>query len=462
MTFTGETETIEYKTSTGELKVACNSIVAMLNKHGIGTVYFGVKDNGEVIGQKITNDTVRDISRVIYESIKPQIYPTVAKVDIDEKSIIKVEFNGEDRPYSSKGKYYIRVSDEDREINPTELKRFFKQFDTPENWEAIKSDTPSDSYEKDSFEDFKTKAVEAGRLPVVQEPVVNILNRLGLTSGDYLNVAGNLLFGTNPGIVLKAGIFATEHKLTFIDQQTKEGNIFQLIRFAEKYIMQNIHWRSEIIGFERIETPEIPAEVVREALANSFVHAIYHADTNHEICIYPNRITIYNPGVYASPNPPDDYIKKDIPSVIRNRIISKILYLSHDFENFGSGFKRIDSFCQDANVRYGYELMQTGFLFTLYRSSPNSVIESVSDSYVNSPNNTSNNERSADLTETEKTVMLIMQMNASITREELSLKISKTVRTVQRIINSMKDKGYIQRSGSKWKLLKQLPSDDSH
>ena len=55
-----------------------------------------------------------------------------------------------------------------------------------------------------------------------------------------------------------------------------------------------------------------------------------------------------------------------------------------------------------------------------------------------------------------------MQVNPGITREELSAKISKTVRTVQRIINSLKNKGYILRSGGKWKILKQLPSEDSH
>ena len=38
-----ETETMEYKKTTGEIKEACVSICAMLNKHQLGTVYFGVK-----------------------------------------------------------------------------------------------------------------------------------------------------------------------------------------------------------------------------------------------------------------------------------------------------------------------------------------------------------------------------------------------------------------------------------
>ena len=45
-----ETETLEFKKSTGELKEAMNSISAILNKHQQGEIYFGVKPDGTVIG----------------------------------------------------------------------------------------------------------------------------------------------------------------------------------------------------------------------------------------------------------------------------------------------------------------------------------------------------------------------------------------------------------------------------
>ena len=57
-----ESETIEFKKSTSELEKGVISLSAMLNKHGEGTVYFGVSNNGEIIGQKEINDnTLRDI-----------------------------------------------------------------------------------------------------------------------------------------------------------------------------------------------------------------------------------------------------------------------------------------------------------------------------------------------------------------------------------------------------------------
>ncbi len=45
-----ENEKVEFKKSTSELIEGVISLAAMLNKHGEGTVYFGVKNNGDVIG----------------------------------------------------------------------------------------------------------------------------------------------------------------------------------------------------------------------------------------------------------------------------------------------------------------------------------------------------------------------------------------------------------------------------
>lgn len=45
-----ENEVIEFKKTTSELKEGIISIASILNKHGSGKLYFGIKDNGDVIG----------------------------------------------------------------------------------------------------------------------------------------------------------------------------------------------------------------------------------------------------------------------------------------------------------------------------------------------------------------------------------------------------------------------------
>lgn len=123
-----ESETVEFKKSTSELKEGVISIASVLNKHGNGTLYFGVKDNGDVVGQDIGKDTQRDISRAISNHIKPDCYYeiTVRKTP-DEVEYIEVFFNGSDVPYSAYGRYYQRFADEDKIISRTQLGKFFQK-----------------------------------------------------------------------------------------------------------------------------------------------------------------------------------------------------------------------------------------------------------------------------------------------------------------------------------------------
>ena len=72
-----ETETLEFKKSTGELKEAVQSICAILNKHQHGELYFGVKPDGTVIGQVVTEESLREVSQKIKNFIEPKIYPVI-------------------------------------------------------------------------------------------------------------------------------------------------------------------------------------------------------------------------------------------------------------------------------------------------------------------------------------------------------------------------------------------------
>ena len=437
-------QTCEFKKTTGEMKEAMISISAILNKHGIGTLYFGVKANGDIIGQEVSESSLRDVSRAIYENIKPQIYLTIEEFILDQKHLIKVEFSGENTPYSAFGRYFLRTSDEDREVNPDALKEFFNANKYREKWEKDESKSLSKQIDKDAIKSFWQKSVSAGRMPEGRYTCQMILNRFGLVSGDHLTNAGEALFGNTGAISLKAGIFATDEKLTILDMKLYEDNIYNLLRIAEEYILRNIRWKSKITGTDREEIPEFPVAVIREVLANSFAHAIYSGRTNHEICIHPGMITVYSPGEYASKHKPEEYIKGNVESEIRNPTISKMLYLSKSIEQFGSGFKRIDSLCKDAGIKYAYENKENGFKFILYRSQIHSDMQSDT-TYVT-------------LNGTEMSVLAVLKQKPDSSRNEIADRISKTVRTVQRALDSLRNKGYIRRIGSKqyptWEVLK--------
>ena len=118
-----ETETIEYKKTTSELKEGILSMVAILNKHNGGELYFGIRNDGTVVGQDISEKTLRDISQAISNHIEPHIYPDIKNVVIDDKDCICVAFEGENVPYFAYGRAYIRVADEDKVMSPQELDR---------------------------------------------------------------------------------------------------------------------------------------------------------------------------------------------------------------------------------------------------------------------------------------------------------------------------------------------------
>ena len=448
MTFEKESETLEYKKSTGELKAAMIAVSAMLNKHGVGTVYFGIKPDGEVVGQGISQDTLRDVSRSISESIRPKISPSIAEEEIDGKSVIKVTVEGNDQPYSTNGKYYIRTADENREVEPNMLRQLFLDSEKKEKWERQKTDVPASEVDTAAIQRLCENAMKIHRLSISDDSTPDvILKRFGLVSDGFLNNAGNVLFGKNHPVTLKAAVFATDEKLTFLDIKLYEDNILNLLDDAEKYIESNIRWRAEIVGMSRVNTPEIPVDAIREAVANSFAHAVYSGGTYHEICVFPGKVTIYSPGRYASSKTPEEYIENGEESVIRNPLIAKMLFLNNSIESFGSGFRRIDSICRDAGVRYSFEMSENGFKVVFYRNNPTSVSgdERVEKRAV------------LKLGETETAVYALLVKNGSYTREELATRTSKTVRTIQRALDSLRMKGLIKRVGGNrngyWEIL---------
>ncbi len=113
MNIGAETEQIEFKKSTGEIKEGVISICSILNKHGSGDLYFGVKNNGDVIGQEIGESSMRDVSRAIRGNIKPAIYPVVETQQYGNLHVIHVHFDGNHRPYLAYKIPYIRIADED-------------------------------------------------------------------------------------------------------------------------------------------------------------------------------------------------------------------------------------------------------------------------------------------------------------------------------------------------------------
>lgn len=444
-----EDENTEFKKSTGELNEAMISISSILNKHGKGTLYFGLKNDGTPYKFTIHDSTLRDVSRKIFESIKPQIYPIIKTEYIENIEVIRVDFEGKEKPYSAFGKYYKRVADEDREMTPTELRKMMIAQEYEENWENRSSLETVDDIDETTFEKFYRNAVSCQRLPDFGTDQKIIIHKLGLTNGNQLTNAGRMLFSKNKPITLKMAVFATEHKTTFLDISRVEGNIFELIDVATSYIIKNIRWSSKLSqdGIHRIETPEIPMDAIRETVINSFAHARYDLNLQHEICIYSNRISITNPGSFANEYKPEDFVNRDLHSFLRNEVIAKNLYLCKDVETFGSGLKKIYTLCNLSSVSIGYINEDNYFTMEFSRLDRNMMPGggTINDTIKNS------------ITDLESDVLKAMISNKYITIIEITQTTSKSMRSVNRAIQSLKKKKLVERIGSNktgyWKVI---------
>lgn len=431
MNFGIENEHVEFKRSTSELKEAMQSVCAMLNKHGFGTIYFGILPNGEVCGQTVSDSSLRDVSRKIYESISPQIIANINKKIVDDKEIIEVSFKGTDKPYSCKGVYYIRVADEDRIIPTNELRQMF-EYSKTQTWDEQLTEHGLEDIDIETLKSFYKKATACGRIKDDEFVAEKLLIKLGLLNNGRLTNAGYYLFSNKKPITLKMAVFATDEKLTFLDINRIEGNIYELIENAYEYIKRNIRWKADIIDTKRVEIPEIPLRSLREIICNSFAHARYDINTQHEITIHPSKIRIYNPGEFPIGYKPEDFVNDDIPSIVRNPLILKTLFLSDDVESYSSGFKRVFQECHDFDVETDYVFSQEGFTFIFKRHVVNSVV---------------NNVVNRSLTNEEKMIIEIIKGNPYISAEKIGEKLNRSSRSIQRIIARLRDDGFLKRIG---------------
>lgn len=386
-----ETEQIEYKKSIGEIKEAMMSIAAILNKHQQGELYFGVKNDGTVVGQEINDETLRKVSQAIGNHIRPAVYPEITIKEFGTRKTIYVNFKGTRRPYLAYNVPRIRVSDEDLVMDQYTYEDMMRQRDSIDySWEKRVSKYTLDDVNKEAFGEYLRKAKEAGRIDFDETDMKTVLNKLELIEGDHLLNAGAALF-CDCGIMneLQIAKFASNERLTFTDMRRYSGSVMELKKKAEQYIIDAMDWRVEFGNLSRKEIPEIPLDAIREAITNSFGHRMFEGGQSNEIAIFKNRIEIYNPGAFPANKTPESYLLGNERPVRRNPLIARTLYYSKDMESFATGLKRIKDVCDKEGCKVEFETLDDGFVVIFYRNNGTDLgINTQVDTQVNSQVNT--------------------------------------------------------------------------
>ena len=344
----GESETLEFKSTTGTRREAVRTVCAMLNQRG-GQVLFGVTPHGAVVGQQVGGRTLEEVSAEL-QRIEPPVFPTVERVRIAEgREVIVVGVNqGAARPYVYQGAAYRRVGSTTLAMSADEYQRvLFERMHAERRWEN-QAATGWAVEDLDANEIRRTveEAIRQDRLedPGTREPAA-LLRGLGLLRDGVLWRAAAVLFGKDkrvefdlPQCTLRVARFRGLDRTEFLDNRQFYGNAFTLLRSAERFLRDTlpIAGRIEPDRFERIDEPLYPPLAVRESLANALCHRDYAGSGSVGVGVYDDRLEVTSPGSLHFGLTPERLF---VPHESRpwNPQIARTFYLRGIIEEWGRG-----------------------------------------------------------------------------------------------------------------------------
>lgn len=234
-------------------------------------------------------------------------------------------------------------------------------------------------------------------------------------------------------------VFATTSTSNILDQKEFEGDLFYLIREAEKYILKNIHIGMELNGLYRKDLPEINSEAIREVVINAFLHRDYFDPDFVSVNIFKDRIEIRNPGTLFGGLSINDIVTRNI-SRRRNELIADILSRAHFVERKGRGIALI----KEKEPEAKFEEIGGLFIATLKRSN-----YKISEELV---------ERLVDgLVENQIRIIKLIFQNPRISKRELHEVIGISTTAIDKNIEKLKNSGILKRigpaKGGKWEII---------
>ncbi len=448
-----ETEQIEFKKSTGELKEGIIAMAAILNKHQGGKLYFGVKNDGTVIGQEINDATLRTVSQAIGNHLRPAVYPEIKKEQYGDRTVVLVEFSGTQQPYLAYNVPRIRVADEDLVMEQPMYEELLRRRDNVAySWERQISKYKITDIDQKVFKDYLARAKKIGRISFEDEAVITVLTKLELCDGDNLFNAGAALFVDSGLNELQMAKFASDERLTFTDIRRFTGSIFTLADRAVQYVIDAMDWRVEFDGsLERKEIPEIPVDAAREAVINAFAHRMIESGQSVEVAVYRSFIEIYSPGRFPDGVTPENFIKEVRKPVRRNPLITRTLYYSKDMESFATGLKRIQAACDETGCKVEYYSDNYGFTVRFYRHCGEGWGEATDSKLTSKGTNVQKDVQKDVKMESamEQLVFDLLQENPKLTLPQMAERLSTNEKRVWRTINALRDKGIIERKGGR-------------
>lgn len=284
-----EDEFYEFKTSLAELDKGIEAMAAMLNKHSKAEVFYGVANDGEVIGLngQIGEETAKKVEQRIAEILKPATIPSIVIEDYGGNKIIHVTVKGNRKPYSSSGNYRIRIGSSNKKIDPELLGELFFESQTS-SLEAIESINQDFTFSR-----LRYFFVEKG-LTINEE---NFYANCGLLVNGKFNMLAELLADENNASI-KVVRFAGVDKTNMVSRNEFGYKCLLLaMKEANNYVLSLNETKVDITsGLERKEQRLFDVHSFEEAWTNACIHNKWIRNVPPAIYIFSDRIEIISTG----------------------------------------------------------------------------------------------------------------------------------------------------------------------
>ena len=418
------------------------SISAFANGQG-GSLFFGIDDNGEIIGL----DDVQHVSQVISTRIRDLMDPLpdveLIPLEVEGKEILQVKVSsGHYTPYYYIGDgqrlAFIRVGDESLPATAEQMVRLVLKGSN-KTYDSLLTDYKAD---ENTFiiltNTFKSRTN--------QEWDKKFLLSFGLVANTgVLTNAGALFADDCP--LWQSRLYCTrwdgKDKSDAINDAEFTGNILLLLREAMNFVKSNTKKGWEKLPDGRKNKPEYAERAVLEAMVNHFIHRDYTVMGGEvHLDIYDDRLTVTSPGGMYNGSLIQNLDIADVSSERRNPILANVMAQLDYMEKRGSGLTRI---CNETQALDGYK----DGLKPAFKSTPTqfqTIIYAITDTTNVGENVGEMSEMK--LTERQQNILKLIKESPTISAKQMSEILSVTQRTIERDIATLRKKKKLKREGS--------------
>ena len=242
----GETQSLEFKESL-RLKDEIGETVSAFSNSDGGTVIIGVSDDGGVTGVEIGKNTVEELANYIKRNTDPRIFPRIEITETKDGEVILIDVaENQEKHVFFKDKAYKRVGKTNQRISTSEIRRLAREERRRLSWdEQICEEAGLEDVDEEKVRLFLKIAKEERNLRIGENiPTKEVLMKLKLLRNGELTNAAILLFFKELTFLqseVKCIRFSgNEPVKPYIDFQTIEGTVFDLIDRAEDFVLRNI------------------------------------------------------------------------------------------------------------------------------------------------------------------------------------------------------------------------------